>query len=92
MRNSLPLALSGIAPAIPPHPCPSRYVAALRWDRWNQRSDGTHFGAPGGGANGVVEMSDELRVLGGGRQLNTERFSDLLEASRLVSDRESLRT
>src|SRR5262245_12522124 len=32
----------------PSHPCPSRYGAALRWDRWNQRSDGTHFWGPGG--------------------------------------------
>jgi hypothetical protein len=56
VRNSPPLALSGIAPAIPPTPAPPIMKLVVgtgrRWDRWNQRFDGTQMGSPGGGAMG----------------------------------------
>src|SRR5262245_52876847 len=42
---------SGFANANHPTPAPP-IVAGLRWDRWNQRSDGTQLGTPGGSIRG----------------------------------------
>src|SRR5262245_36147819 len=41
-RNSFRLRSRNCMLAIPPTPAPPT-MAALRWDRWNQRFDGTHF-------------------------------------------------
>jgi hypothetical protein len=81
---------SGFANANPPTPNPPA-MAGLRWDRWNQRLDGTQFGPPGGALWGRCDLGRVTRVRGR-TAVEYGEFSDRLEAARLVLGRESLRT
>jgi hypothetical protein len=62
-------------------PLPLPIMAGLRWDRWNQRSDGTHFGDPGGPLWRRWEP-DKITMIG---RLNTESSPTALPASQTVT-------
>jgi hypothetical protein len=71
-----------------PTPVPPA-MAGLRWDRWNQRSDGTHFGDPRGVALWGRRDVGRVTALGGGRQLNTESSPTALPASQSVTKQQT---